>query len=162
MITNRAAYIATYWFLGMECERSKSDDICSIATCMGPGINGQNGDPAMPEDWDFLNRSSRMTIEEAYAAALSWLSLTANFWHSDDLRELVIKMSNSRDEKNSDMWVIWSKALDSATEGKPVRWFLANKDVQDVFWKPNQDGTVTLTTVTEGVKQCSRTVSGPW
>jgi membrane carboxypeptidase/penicillin-binding protein PbpC len=70
-------------------------------------------------------------------------------------------MSYSRDDMKSDMWVNWSKALEWAMEGRPVKFTLANNDEQDVFWQPNQDGSVTITVVTNGIKQDSKTIAGP-
>ncbi len=162
MVTNRTAYIATYWLLDMEYGRTKLDDISCIAFSMGPSPNGRGVDQAMPCDWDLLNRSSEMTVEESYAAALSFLSLMANLWHSEALREFVVRMRDACNDSHSEMWSNWLKALEWAMEGKAVKFFLPGNDERDIFWRPNLDGSVTLTVVVKGVPRDGKTVAGPW
>ena len=107
-----------------------------------------------------------MTIEQAYHATCAFLAHTAKAWHSQDLEGLASAMIADVEDKSSHSWEHFTKAIAWAAEGKPVIWFVpdstgAMKKEQRIFWKPNSDGSVSVSVVVDGVTQHAETRADP-
>jgi hypothetical protein len=120
----------------------------------------------MLSDWDEINTNDSMTAEQAYRATCAFLAHTAKAWHSHDLESLVSAMEADIEDTSSRSWENFTKAIAWAAEGKPVIWFVpdssgAMKKEQQIYWKPNSDGSVTVSVVVDGVTQHIETRTNP-